>query len=70
MYASSYQDLKAFPHNDQTIVGEDGMTLSGGQRLRVTLARALYRDSDVMILDDPLCAVDAEIKTHIYDRLF
>ncbi|OAQ25700.1 P-loop containing nucleoside triphosphate hydrolase protein [Linnemannia elongata AG-77] len=55
------RDLKLFPKGDATLIGEKGVTLSGGQRARVSLARAAYRDSDVYILDDPLSAVDPKV---------
>ena len=49
-------DFLQMPHHDETFVGECGSQLSGGQRARVALARALYRDSDIVLLDDPLAA--------------
>ena len=59
-------DLKSLPDNDLTQVGERGITLSGGQKARVTLARALYKDFNVYLLDDPISAVDAHVAAHIY----
>jgi len=55
------QDFTQFQNGDQTIVGDRGVQCSGGQRARIGLARALYRDADVVLLDDPLSAVDAKV---------
>ena len=54
-------DLAAWAHGDRTLVGEKGVALSGGQKARVSLARAVYREADVYLLDDPLSAVDARV---------
>lgn len=62
------RDLKLFPAGDQTFVGEKGYTLSGGQKARVTLARAVYREADIYLLDDPLSAVDPHVANHIFDK--
>lgn len=51
---------------DQTIIGEKGITLSGGQKARLALARALYFDADIYLLDDPISAVDAKVAKSIY----
>ncbi|KAG1673338.1 Multidrug resistance-associated protein 4 [Nymphon striatum] len=61
-------DINMMPHGDETVVGERGIKLSGGQRARVSLARALYYDADVYLLDDPLSAVDAEVGNHLYSQ--
>ena len=54
---------------DLTLVGEKGMALSGGQRSRLSLARAIYADNDVILLDDPLSAVDASVGSDIFYKL-
>jgi ATP-binding cassette subfamily C (CFTR/MRP) protein 4 len=61
-------DLSLFPHGDQTLVGERGVMLSGGQKARISLARAVYRDADIYLLDDPLSAVDAHVAEHIFNE--
>ncbi|ORX98599.1 P-loop containing nucleoside triphosphate hydrolase protein [Basidiobolus meristosporus CBS 931.73] len=63
-------DLKMLVNGDKTVVGEKGINLSGGQKQRISLARAIYADADVYILDDPLSAVDAHIDQHIFDHAF
>ncbi|XP_042250798.1 multidrug resistance-associated protein 1-like isoform X4 [Thunnus maccoyii] len=62
-------DLDILPAGDATEIGEKGLNLSGGQKQRVSLARAVYRKSDVYLLDDPLSAVDAHVGQHIFDRV-
>ncbi|KAF2268084.1 P-loop containing nucleoside triphosphate hydrolase protein [Lojkania enalia] len=61
------RDLELLPHGDQTIVGERGVVLSGGQKQRISLARAMYSGKEVVILDDPLSAVDANVGSAIMD---
>ena len=60
------KDLEGFPYGDMTRVGERGIVLSGGQRARVELARAVYSDADIYLLDDPLSAVDSKVGQHIF----
>lgn len=67
-YNSMVQDLEKFPNRDLTIIGERGVTLSGGQKARVSLARAVYADRDVYLLDDPLSALDSAVAKHIFER--
>ena len=61
-------DLQQFPDGDQTVVGERGEVLSGGQQARVSLARTVYADADIYLLDDPLSAVDFKVGQHIFDK--
>jgi len=62
------QDIQQFPDGDQTFVGERGVILSGGQRARVSLARAVYSDADIFLFDDPLSAVDFKVGQHIFEK--
>ena len=59
-------DFRQFDEGDQTLVGERGITLSGGQKARISLARALYSRSDIYLLDDPLSAVDSRVGRHLF----
>ncbi|CAF0999654.1 unnamed protein product [Rotaria sordida] len=63
------QDLDMLPASDQTEIGEKGINLSGGQRQRVSLARALYSNADIFLLDDPLSAVDAHVGAYIFKNV-
>ncbi|KAJ2612967.1 hypothetical protein H4S08_002464 [Coemansia sp. RSA 1365] len=63
------QDIDLLPAKDMTEIGERGITLSGGQKMRVSLARAAYARADVYILDDPLAAVDAHVSKHIFEHV-
>ncbi|XP_041838321.1 ATP-binding cassette sub-family C member 10 isoform X2 [Melanotaenia boesemani] len=58
-------DLNVLPNGDKTEVGENGVTLSGGQKARLALARAVYMDKDIYLLDDPLAAVDTDVAEHL-----
>ena len=62
------KDIASFTKRDLTEIGQRGVILSGGQRSRVSLARAIYSDADVYLLDDPLSAVDAKVGKHLFDR--
>ncbi|KAG0267214.1 hypothetical protein DFQ27_008995 [Actinomortierella ambigua] len=62
------RDFSLFPQGDATIIGEKGVTLSGGQRARVSLARAVYKESDLYILDDPLSAVDPKVGRSLFQN--
>ncbi|XP_058458133.1 probable multidrug resistance-associated protein lethal(2)03659 [Malaya genurostris] len=61
------RDFQLFANGDKTIVGERGVSLSGGQKARISLARAVYRNAEVYLLDDPLSAVDAHVGRHLFD---
>ena len=60
------EDLKILSDGVMTMLGERGTTLSGGQKARLSLARAVYADADVYLLDDPLSAVDANVAYRLY----
>ncbi|KAI8363152.1 P-loop containing nucleoside triphosphate hydrolase protein [Mortierella sp. GBAus27b] len=62
-------DLDILPAGDLTEIGERGINLSGGQKQRVSLARAVYQDADIYLLDDPLSAVDAHVDQHLWEHL-
>lgn len=66
--ASLTKDFQQFDNGDKTMVDDRGTSLSGGQRARISLARALYTDSDCYLLDDPLSAVDASVAKHIFEQ--
>ncbi|KAG8177687.1 hypothetical protein JTE90_018994, partial [Oedothorax gibbosus] len=59
-------DLEILPGQDETEIGEKGVNLSGGQKLRVNLAQAVYQDKDVYLLDDPLSAVDVHVRKALF----
>lgn len=62
------RDFEELPFGDKTPVGEKGSALSGGQRARVALARAVYRNADIYLLDDPLSAVDSHVAKHLFEQ--
>ena len=62
------KDFTLLPNGDETTVGEKGISLSGGQKARLNLARALYIDADIYLLDDPLSAVDTHVGRHLFDK--
>uniref|UniRef100_A0A671UVN2 ATP binding cassette subfamily C member 4 (PEL blood group) n=1 Tax=Sparus aurata TaxID=8175 RepID=A0A671UVN2_SPAAU len=62
------RDMDLLPGGDLTMVGDRGANLSGGQKARVNLARAVYQDADIYLLDDPLSAVDAEVGKHLFEE--
>uniref|UniRef100_A0A8C0F710 Canalicular multispecific organic anion transporter 1 n=1 Tax=Bubo bubo TaxID=30461 RepID=A0A8C0F710_BUBBB len=62
-------DLELLPAGDQTEIGEKGINLSGGQKQRVSLARAVYSNADIYVLDDPLSAVDAHVGKYLFKHV-
>ncbi|XP_055638062.1 ATP-binding cassette sub-family C member 4-like [Toxorhynchites rutilus septentrionalis] len=62
-------DFEQLPDGDKTVVGERGSSLSGGQRARVNLARAVYKNASIYLLDDPLSAVDTHVGRHLFDEV-
>ncbi|XP_051183827.1 ABC transporter C family member 10-like isoform X2 [Lolium perenne] len=65
---SLVKDLEMLPFGDHTQIGERGVNLSGGQKQRVQLARALYQNADIYLLDDPFSAVDAHTATSLFNE--
>ncbi|KAB0798127.1 hypothetical protein PPYR_09120 [Photinus pyralis] len=62
------RDFELFPNGDKTLVGERGISLSGGQRARINLARSVYREADIYLFDDPLSAVDTHVAKHLFEE--
>jgi ATP-binding cassette, subfamily C (CFTR/MRP), member 1 len=60
-------DLEQFSNGDLTEIGERGITVSGGQKQRIAMARAVYADADIYVLDDPLSAVDAHVGSALFE---
>jgi len=63
-----HEDLAQMPNGDETVIGEKGINISGGQRQRISLARAVYSNADIYLLDDTLSAVDAHVAKHIFEH--
>ena len=63
-------DLALFPKGLNTIIGERGLNISGGQKARISLARACYSDADLYLLDDPLSAVDPRVAKRLVTQCF
>ena len=62
-------DLEMLPGGDQTEIGEKGINLSGGQKQRISVARSVYSNGSLYLLDDPLSAVDAHVGKHIFEKV-
>ncbi len=69
-YSCLQSDFDILINKDETEIGEKGVNLSGGQKARVSLARALYKNSNIYLLDDPLSAVDAHVGNFILKECF
>lgn len=63
-------DIAMLPQGDATVVGERGISLSGGQKARISLARAVYRQADIYLFDDPLAAVDSRVGKMLMEKCF
>ncbi|CAG9312363.1 unnamed protein product [Blepharisma stoltei] len=68
-YSMLEDDISKFKNGDETIIGDKGSNISGGQKTRINLARAIYSQADIYIFDDPLSSIDIRIAREIYDRL-
>lgn len=64
------RDLEILPAGDMTEIGEKGINLSGGQKARVSLARAVYANKSIVLMDDPISALDANVKKKIFKNVF
>ena len=69
MIAGVHSDIMGFPSGYNTVLGERGVSVSGGQKQRISIARALYKDPKVLILDDSLSAVDTKTEADILEYL-
>uniref|UniRef100_A0A8R1E2N2 Multidrug resistance-associated protein 1 n=12 Tax=Caenorhabditis japonica TaxID=281687 RepID=A0A8R1E2N2_CAEJA len=64
-----YRDLQILPLGDSTEIGEKGINLSGGQKARISLARAVYQNHDIYLLDDPMSAVDSHVGYQLFNSV-
>lgn len=62
-------DIDILPAGDSTEIGEKGINLSGGQKARLSLARAIYSDADIYLMDDPLSALDIHVGSHVFESV-
>ena len=62
------RDVREFKKEADTIIGERGINISGGQKARISLARAIYSQADIYLLDDPLSAVDPQVANDIFSQ--
>lgn len=68
LFLTCEDDLNQLPNSDATQIGARGINLSGGQKQRVSIARALYQDADIYLLDDVLSALDPEVQMSVFKR--
>lgn len=61
------KDIETFDYGDLTEIGQRGLNMSGGQKQRIQLARAVYNDADIYLLDDPFSAVDAHTAASLFN---
>lgn len=66
--SSLINDIKEFSNGANTVIGERGINISGGQKARISLARAVYSEADIYLLDDPLSAVDPQVADDIFQN--
>lgn len=64
------RDFEILKAGDMTEIGEKGINLSGGQKARVSLARAVYANKDIILMDDPISALDSNVRKKIFKRVF
>ena len=64
--SSLAHDFRKYPRRDHTGIGEKGVTISGGEKARIALARAVYSDSDIYLLDNPLSSIDSKVAKTIF----
>lgn len=69
-YCELETDLKVLKSGDQTEIGEKGVNLSGGQKARLGLARAVYANKEIYLMDDPISALDAHVRKQIINNVY
>ena len=62
--------MEILPAGHETEIGERGINLSGGQKSRTSLARAVYADHDIIMTDDPISALDADVRKKVFEQVF
>ena len=69
-YCELEKDFESLKAGDQTEIGEKGVNLSGGQKARLGLARAVYQDKEIYLMDDPISALDAHVRKQIINNVY